>query len=88
MISFTKPKNLNGSELLDELNAAGVQITQPPYLDGESVLWLDIDAKDEDKAKPVLAAHNGSIIPKEATIDEKLASVDLTIVDLKAALGL
>ena len=88
MITFTKPKNLNGSELLDELIAAGVTITQPPYLDGEGVLWLDIDAKDKDKAKPVLAAHNGNMIPKEQTIDEKLASVGLSIVDLKAALGL
>lgn len=88
MITFTKPKNLNGEELLNELNAAGVKITQPPYLDGESVLSLDIDAKDEDKAKSVVAAHNGNMIPKEPTIDEKLASVGLSIVDLKAALGL
>jgi sulfur carrier protein ThiS len=88
MITFIKPKNLNGEELLAELNAAGVKITKSPNLDGEGVMWLDIEAKDEDKAKSVVAAHNGNMIPKEQTIDEKLASVGLSIVDLKAALGL
>lgn len=63
MISFDKPTNLNGAELRQELNAAGVTISDSlqavKLLQG--VLLLDIDAKDKSKAEAVLAAHNGTI---------------------------
>lgn len=88
MIQFTKPTNLNGAELLKELNAAGVAISQSPTLDGNGILWLDIADKDEAKATPVVAAHNGTTIPTEPTVAEKLASVGLSVADLKTALGL
>ena len=88
MIQFTKPTNLNGAELLTELNAAGVAITQWPMLDDSGALWLDIAEADEAKAKPIVAAHNGTIIAPEPTIADKLASVGLSVTDLKAALGL
>ena len=87
MIQFTKPTNLNGAELLAELNAGGVAITEPPVLDGLGILWLDIKNTDEAKAKPIVAAHNGTIVAPEPTIADKLASVGLSIEDLKAALG-
>jgi hypothetical protein len=87
MIQFTKPTNLNGAELLAELNSGGVAITQSPELDGSGVLWLDIAEADEAKAKPIVAAHNGTIIAPEPTIADKLASVGLSIEELKAALG-
>jgi hypothetical protein len=87
MIQFTKPTNLNGTELLTELNAGGVAITEPPVLDGLGVLWLDIAEADEAKATPIVAAHNGTIIAPEPTIADKLASVGLSIEELKAALG-
>ena len=86
MIQFTKPTNLNGAELLAELNAAGIAIENSPSIDGDGNFWLDIAKTDEAKAKPIVAAHNGTIIPPEPTVADKLASVGLSIEDLKAAL--
>lgn len=63
MQTFTKPTNLNGAELRQELNAAGVNIsddTNAVVLDGD-VLFLDIAAKDKAKAETVVAAHNGTV---------------------------
>jgi hypothetical protein len=88
MISFTKPKNLNGAELLDELTAAGVTVMGRPSDDGAGLLWLDINAADEDKAAAIVAAHNGNLTPKEPTPAEKLfAATGLTVAEYKA-LGL
>lgn len=87
MIQFIKPKNLNGAELLEELKVAGI-IAKTPTLDGDDNFWLDLDSNDEAKAKPIIAAHNGTMIAAELTINQKLASVGLSIDDLKAALGL
>lgn len=88
MIQFTKPANLNGTELLAELNAGGVAITQSPMIDGSGDFWLDIAEADKAKATPIVAAHNGTTIAPEQTIEDKLASVGLSLPDLKAALGL
>lgn len=88
MIQFTKPENLNGAELLIELNAGGVVITKPPMIDGNGNLWLEIDEADKVKAKSLIAAHNGTIVAPEPTIENKLASVGLSVADLKTALGL
>ena len=86
MIQFTKPTNLNGAELLDELKAAGIKINKSPSIDGDGNFWLDIAKADETKAQPIVAAHNGTITPPEQTVAEKLASVGLSIADLKAAI--
>jgi hypothetical protein len=88
MIKFDKPQNLNGTELLTELNDAGVRITESPSIDGNGDFWLDIAEKDEAKAKPIVAAHNGTTVAPEPTVAQKLASVGLSVEDLKAALGL
>ena len=88
MIQFTKPENLNGAELLAELNAAGVAITQSPIIDGAGDFWLDIAEADKAKATPIVAAHNGTTVAPEQTIEDKLASVGLSVSGLKAALGL
>ena len=88
MIQFTKPQNLNGAELLAELNAAGVSITNSPMIDGSGDFWLDIAEADKAKATPIVAAHNGTIIAPELTVADKLASVGLSVPDLKTALGL
>lgn len=90
MIKFDKPINLNGTELRQELNAAGVIITDRPSsvkVDNEC-LWLDIAKKDEAKAQVVVDAHNGTTVAPEPTIADKLASAGLSVDDLKAALGL
>ena len=91
MINFDKPTNLNGSELLAELAAVGIILddkTQAPVIDGNGDFWLDIKKADEAKAAAVVAAHNGTTIAPEPTIEDKLASVGLNLVDLKSALGI
>ncbi len=91
MIKFTKPINLNGAELRQQLNFAGVVISNDPLavqIDGNNDLWLDIAKKDEAKAEPIVAAHNGTMVAPEPTVEEKLASVGLNLGDLKTALGL
>ena len=91
MIAFIKPENLNGEELRNELIAAGVLISfdhEAVSADDNSNLWLQIDLKDKQKAETVVAAHNGTTVPLEPTIEEKLFSVGLNLNDLKTALGL
>lgn len=87
MISFDKPQNLNGKELIEELKKGNVVVNGFPFLDENNQLWLDIDAKDKNKAQLIVSAHNGTLIAAELTITEKLASVGLSIEELKAALG-
>jgi hypothetical protein len=67
MIKFNKPINLNGTELLNELNAGNVAISNPPEIDGNGDFWLDIAKKDEAKATLIVAAHNGTIIAPDKT---------------------
>lgn len=88
MIKFNKPTNLNGAELLDELNAAGVTITETPFVDGNGDLYLEISSAHAKKAENIVATHNGSTTAPEPSIDDKLASVGLSLTDLKAALGI
>lgn len=88
MIKVTRPTDLNGAELMDELNAAGVKITEPPMLDGNGELWLDIAQADSTKAQTVAIAHKGRTEATLQTIEQKLASVGLSVADLKEALGL
>jgi hypothetical protein len=88
MKKFIKPTNLNGAELLSELNGAGIAITEKAIVDGNGDLLLDIADKDEAAAKEIIAAHNGTIVAPEQTVEEKLASVGLNLGDLKTALGL
>jgi hypothetical protein len=89
MIQFTKPAQLNGSQLRDELRASGVAITDDNNAvstDGEQMLWLEIADADKAKAQEVVANHVG--IDKEPTLEDKLSSVGLSLTDLKVALGL
>jgi hypothetical protein len=91
MIKFVKPANLNGAELLDELATVGIvldKFKQAPLIDGNGDFWLDVKPADKGKAEAVVAAHNGTTVAPEPTIEQKLASVGLNLVDLKAALGL
>jgi hypothetical protein len=88
MVKFDKPVNLNGAELLAELSAAGVKVSDFPRIDGNGDFWLDIANKDQSKAAPIIAAHNGTTIAPELSVEQKLASVGLNLNDLKLALGL
>jgi len=88
MITFTKPANLNGTELVAELKAQNVLVKGFPIDDGNGNLLLDIKQTDEAKAALVVQAHNGTTIAPELTVADKLASVGLSIDDLKSVLGL
>jgi Ser/Thr protein kinase RdoA (MazF antagonist) len=88
MIKFKKPINLNGSELLAELNEAGIFIVEPPVLDGNNDLWLEIKDADKTKTATIVENHDGQIVAQEPTIEQKLISLGLSVDDLKAALGL
>lgn len=91
MEKFDKPINLNGAELRAELNAGGVTIgneLDAVALDEDQKLLLKIAKKDVEKANAIVAVHNGTIVAPEPTINQKLASVGLSIDDLKSALGL
>ena len=88
MITFTKPTNLNGKELLDELSAVGIVVEGLPLDNGAGNLLLKIASKDEVKAGEVVSLHNGTTIAPEPTIEDKLASVGLNLTDLKSALEL
>ena len=88
MIKFNKPLNLNGKELLEELAVVGVVVSKIPFIDGNNDMWLDIKPEVEAKVTVVVATHNGTIIAPEPTIEDKLASVGLSLSDLKSALGL
>lgn len=87
MIKFNKPTNLNGAELLAELKAGGVVVASLPSIDENGEFWLDIKSTDTAKATPIVAAHDGTTVAPEPTIAEKLASVGLSIEELKAALA-
>ena len=76
---FPIPAELNGEQLKAELNCDEVYIRDQVLVIGGDVT--------EAQAKAAIAAHK-AVQPSEPTIDEKLASVGLSINDLKAALGL
>lgn len=81
---FSKPENLNGEILKEELAAVGIVV--PVIRDfGDNTIGFDTD--DETLGASVVAAHNPPP-PTEPTIEEKLESVGLSVDDLKAALGL
>lgn len=90
MEKYTRPENLNGAELRQELQNAGVKINAgmlAVILNGDTLL-LDIDAADREKAARVVESHNGSTTPHEVTIADKLSIVGLEIDELKTALGI
>jgi hypothetical protein len=84
MTNYPKPENLNGTELMAELNAVGIVVNQVRD-NGDNTITLETD---DDEAAAIVAAHNGTIVAPEPTIEQKLSSVGLSLPDLKVALGL
>jgi soluble P-type ATPase len=82
---FTKPTNLNGAELTAELLAVGVEIERIT-IEADGQMKIQIIAGDEKKAQKVVASHDGSTVAPEPTIADKLASVGLSIDELKTAI--
>lgn len=89
MIKFDKPENLNGTELMNELNAANIAITTPPSIEGNGEMWLEIAKKDELKAKSIVASHNGTMIaPNTTTIRQQILNrLGLTAEEAAILLG-
>ena len=92
MIKFNKPNSLNGSQLCQELIAAGVKIDDPfntCSIDEYGDFWLNIAKKDEAKAKPVVEAHVGvdQTAAREAAKKAILDRIGLTADELKTILG-
>ena len=91
MAKFTKPMNLNGYELRAELRAQNIEIADSLssiIVEADGSLFLDIKAKDEEKAAAIVASHNGSIDAAPLSAAEKLQAAGLTVDDLKTLLGL
>jgi hypothetical protein len=83
MAIFQRPTNLNGAELKQEFAAAGVSITQlNDLLDGT----IRVETDNEVEAAKIVAAHNGTTVAPEPTIADKLASVGLSLDELKSAI--
>lgn len=82
---FTKPTNLNGAELIAELAAQGITVERI-IVEADGQLSVPVAAKDEAKAATIVAAHNGTTVAAEPSIADKLASVGLSIEELKTAL--
>ena len=85
MKNFTRPENLNGTELIAELKAVGITVNR---IVDNSDGTISFETDDEVAASSIVAAHNGTTIAPEPTIEDKLSSVGLSLPDLKSALGL
>lgn len=79
MIYFDIPKNLNGLQLADELD---LPITAITITDGQ--LRIETDEANRSNIEKIIKAH----VPKEQSLEDKLAVAGLTIAELKTALGL
>ena len=88
MKTFNKPSNFNGAELVEELLAVGIHTdtTKFPICELNN-LYLDVTDEEYETAAAVVAAHNGTTVAPEPTIEDKLASVGLSLDELRAALG-
>lgn len=95
MITFDRPKELNGKQLRDELNANGVKISddaQSVCDDGQGNLLLEIKSSDEAKAAAVVSAHMGidnsiNYAAAKASAQTKLAALGLTADEVAAIVG-
>jgi len=85
MKTFTKPQNLNGAELKSELFSIGIAVDT--IIDfGDGTIGFETD--NESAAAAVVAAHNGTTVAPEPTIEDKLQAAGLTLDELKQILGL
>lgn len=84
MEKFNKPAQLNGAQLIKELNDAGIDASNC-FIDGNENFFIDVAANKKTQAQAIVNAHVG--IDTQPTLAEKLASVGLSIDELKAALA-
>lgn len=89
MIQFDKPENLNGFELVAELEAKGIKVIEPLVIDGNGDFWIDINEKDKTKAKTVVDAHNGTTNAPDLSVQRQniLDRLGLTADEASLLLG-
>lgn len=91
MIQFDKPEKLNGAQLAEELSAAKIKMNTEtsPLIDGNGDFWLDINAKDAEKAKEIVDAHIGKDRLNETQIKKAalLERLGITAEEAKLLLG-
>jgi hypothetical protein len=80
---FDRPTNLNGAELKEELAAVGIIVET---IRDNANDTISFETTNEAKAAEVVAAHNGTTVAPEPTIADKLASVGLSLDELKSAI--
>lgn len=85
LIQFNEPNPLNAIQLIQELKAAGINVQGNPIQDADGTFWLNLDESKQSAAAAIVAAHVG--VDTVPTVADKLASVGLSIEDLKAALA-
>jgi len=83
-MEFNTPQSLNGAQLKDELKAQGI-IVEKIDNNATGQISFVVDKAKEGLAASVVAAHVG--VDSVQTIADKLASVGLSIDELKAALS-
>ena len=87
MIFIDLTKNINGQLLQEELAAAGLQteIVIYTFPEGNKIEMNGLSESDRELAESIFNAH---IAPEltEPTVAEKLASVGLSLEELRAAL--
>lgn len=86
MIKYNKPKNLNGTELLAELNIGGVSITDLPFIDGDGELWLNTEEADIQKTILIVTAHNGTTVAPDTSAAKAALLAKLGITEEEARL--
>lgn len=87
MIKFNKPTNLNGAELLQELNDAKIAVNSPLVIDGNGDFWIDVLETDKTETQKIINAHNGTINPPLPTLESRLRQIGLSIDDIKSAIN-
>lgn len=83
-MEFTKPQSLNGAQLKTELKAKGIDVKTIDDL-GNGSISFEVPKPKETDAESIVSQHVG--IDRVPTIAEKLASIDLDLNQLKAALA-
>ena len=83
MKTFTKPQNLNGAELISELNAAGIAVIEINDLANGQIAF---ETNNETTAAEIVANHNGTIIPVDLSAKRKAILEKLGITEEEAKL--
>lgn len=84
-MNFTKPQLLNGAQLKSELALVGIVVDEIiDNANGE--ISFEVAKNKESAALEIVSNHVG--VDTAPSIEDKLASVGLSLNDLKVALGI